>query len=662
MAKPLSVVALVLCGVLASATVIADQIPLDDFAAPEAISDAAITSDGHYLAEVEFSHERRIVVVHDLTDLKQKPVIVASDVPGKFDISWCSWATKSRLLCSYYGITEEGYVQFSVTRLVAVDANGSNMRVLVQNSDSAGGQYEDRVIDWNPGIPDTVLIEADESLLDSMSKMLLEAGGDVYGQTTSGGYPAIFELNVVTGKLHLRLHSRPPIWSYLTDTRGNPRIGFGVQENTKTYEYFTREASDSGWHHLLKFEAFAQGNLRAPIAIDPANTSHAFAMGNLDGRDALWSIDLTDVDDPKVVYSNPQVDVDGVQFLKNRELIGVSYVTDRPHFYYANSKLTPALKLLDAALSETTNRIVDCTDDDATCVVVSSSDVEPGTWYLLHTAPARLTPLGRTNPQLDSSQLAHVAPISYPARDGTIIPGYLTVPPGAKPEHLPLIVMPHGGPIARDEGSYFFLQQFLVNRGYAVLQMNFRGSGGYGHKWYAAAHQDWGGVTYDDIVDGTRWAISSGLADPKRVAIVGWSFGGYAALLGAVRDADLFRCAVSVAGISDLSDFLGQMQDFMGSEISMEQIGTRSEKLKADSPRRHVDAATIPVLMFHGDKDINVKIDQSRTMAKALKSAGKPYQLIEFQGADHQIRPFKDRKLMLETIEGFLSAHMGAQN
>lgn len=491
--KAILVVALMLAGTLASTQVSAEQISIEDFAAPTAISDAAISSDGHYLAVVEFINEHRVAVVHDLTEPRSKPVVVASDVAGKFDIRWCSWATKTRLLCGYYGITEEGYVQFGVTRLVAMDADGGNLRVLVQNSDVAGGQYEDRIIDWNPGIPDTVLIEADESLLDSMGKMLLEAGGGIYGQTTSGGYPAVFELNVVTGKLHLRLHSHPPILDILTDTRGNSRIGFGVAENSKTYEYYVRGAQDSAWHHLLKFEAFAQGNLRLPIAVDPANPSHAFALGNLDGRDALWSVDLTDTDAPTMVYSNPEVDIDGVQFLKNGDLIGVYYITDRPHLYYTNSRLQSALKLLDTALSATTNRIIDCTDDDATCVVRSSSDIEPGTWYLLHTSPARLIPLGRTNPHLDTSQLARVVPISYPARDGTSIPGYLTLPAGAKPEHLPLIVMPHGGPIARDDGAYFFLQQFLVNRGYAVLQMNFRGSSGYGHAWYAAAHQDWGG-------------------------------------------------------------------------------------------------------------------------------------------------------------------------
>jgi dienelactone hydrolase len=656
--KTAALLALFLTWTIQTSRVAAVQVPLAAFAAPETVSDAALSPDGHYLAVVKFMAEHRVVLIQDLSLAAHKPQLVLSDVPGKFDIRWCSWATKTRLLCSYYGVAEDSYVLYGVTRLVAVDADGGNQKVLLQNSEMAGGQFQDRIIDWNPGIADTVLVEADESLLDSASRMLLAAGGDVYGRTSSGGYPAVFELNVVTGKLHLRLHSQEPILQIISDAHGNPRIGYGNKEGSTTYQYYVRAAADMGWHHLLKYEAFAQGELRQPVAIDSSDPTRAYALGDLDGRKALWSIDLTDTEAPKLIYSNPQVDVDEPEFLKSGELLGVSYITERPHVYYTSARLQSSLRLLDAALSGRSNRIVSCTDDVALCVIVSSSDTEPGAWYLLSTAPPRLASLGRENPNLDPTLLSRVTPISYTARDGTSIPGYLSVPLGAKPEHLPLVVMPHGGPISRDVGGYFFLQQFLLSRGYAVLQMNFRGSSGYGNAWFSAAHQDWGGLTYDDIVDGARWAISSGLADPKRVAIVGWSFGGYAALLGAVRNRDLFRCAVSIAGISDLSELLIEEQNYLGSAIRREQVGTRTEKLKADSPRRHVDAATVPILMLHGDKDVSVNIEQSRAMAKALKSAGKPYQLIEFTGADHQIKSSKDREVLLQTVETFLASNL----
>jgi dipeptidyl aminopeptidase/acylaminoacyl peptidase len=221
-------------------------------------------------------------------------------------------------------------------------------------------------------------------------------------------------------------------------------------------------------------------------------------------------------------------------------------------------------------------------------------------------------------------------------------------------------VMPHGGPIARDSWSFDFLQQFLVSRGYAVLQMNFRGSSGYGGDWLYAAHQDWGGLTYSDIVDGTRWAVKQGIADPKRVCIVGWSFGGYAALLGAVRNADLFRCAVSIAGVSDLSLQLVERRSYVGVDVVREEIGTDSAKLSNDSPRRHAAAVTMPVLMLHGDRDAQANVEQSEAMDAALRSAHKPHEFIEVKGADHQFSRESDRVTLLTSIEKFLAAHLGA--
>jgi dipeptidyl aminopeptidase/acylaminoacyl peptidase len=188
--------------------------------------------------------------------------------------------------------------------------------------------------------------------------------------------------------------------------------------------------------------------------------------------------------------------------------------------------------------------------------------------------------------------------------------------------------------------------------------MNFRGSSGYGDKWLSDAHQDWGGVTYSDIVDGARWAVKQGIADPAHLCIVGWSFGGYAALLGATRDGDLFRCAVSVAGVSDLSLLAEQERYFINREISRDEIGTDTAKLKADSPRNHAANMNIPLLMIHGDNDDQVNVDQSNAMDRALARAGKAHEYILIKGADHQMRRESDRTTLLSAIEKFLATHL----
>jgi dipeptidyl aminopeptidase/acylaminoacyl peptidase len=281
---------------------------------------------------------------------------------------------------------------------------------------------------------------------------------------------------------------------------------------------------------------------------------------------------------------------------------------------------------------------------------------------MLDVRRGRLIKLGGPQPGLDPQELSPLQAISYPARDGVQIPGYLTLPHGGAKDHLPLVVMPHGGPIARDGWHYDFLRQFLASRGYAVLQMNFRGSDGYGSEWFFAAHQDWGGRTYDDVVDGARWAIAQGIADPRRVAIVGWSFGGYVALVGAQRDGELFRCAVSVAGISDLSLLIEEESRYLNlREVTREQLGTDKEKLRRDSPRLHAADVQVPVLMIHGDRDAQVDLEQSQAMDTALTRAGKPHRLVRIKDADHQMSTESARITLLREIETFLSAHVPAE-
>ena len=269
--------------------------------------------------------------------------------------------------------------------------------------------------------------------------------------------------------------------------------------------------------------------------------------------------------------------------------------------------------------------------------------------------------LGTGYPELAKQPLPHLETIEYTARDGTKIPGYLTVPAGAEKKNLPLIVMPHGGPVARDSWSFDFLRLFLASRGYAVLQMNFRGSGGYGWDWFHAAHQDWGGLTYDDIVDGARWAVSSGAADPKRMCIVGWSFGGYAALLGAVRNGgDLFQCAVSIAGVSDLIQLRTTAEYFTNSKLVREQIGSDRKKLLEDSPLRHAGEVKVPVLLIHGDEDYTVPPEHSTRMASALKRADKRYEMVMIRKGDHYLEWPSERVTLLSAVEKFLATNLSA--
>ncbi len=628
--------------------------PLADFVGTRSLESVALSPDGHYLALLVRGPQGRGALVRDLTeggDTAFKQVMGSSP---EVQLTWCRWASGTRLLCGLEGALRGSGFVYSATRLVAVDADGKNWKLLISDSPVAGGQFQDEILSWTPPKADTVLVQADPSLLSNVSAI-----STYIGQALSE-FPAVEELNVVTGAMRVQVPPFPPVRRFLTDRHGEVRVGWGFESHStevSLYARYERDSGSHGWKLLFKRDAFAAGGYE-PLAICVDQPDCLYAMADSEGRDALWRVDLTGRAAPQLEFAHPAVDVAGPVFGADGRLLGVVYETDRPFFYAVDPKAQGIMDALKGPLGNSFVSLVDSTRDEKLFLVHTSSDVDPGTFYLLDVAKGHLLRIGSGYPRLDPKTLPHVEPISFPAADGTAVPGYLTTPVGKRAEHLPLIVMPHGGPIARDHWQFDFLRAFLASRGYAVLQINFRGSAGYGHKWQMDAHQDWGGLTYSDVTDGARWAVKQGIADPARMCIVGWSFGGYAALVGAVRNGDLYRCAISIAGISDLSLLESQTWNFVNGAIAREQIGTLRQKLKDDSPRRHAAAATMPVLMIHGDMDAQSNIAQSLAMDSALEEAGKKHELIVIKGGRHSLTLDSERTTLLTAVERFLAQNL----
>ncbi len=626
----------ILCGMPAFAN---ETLPIENFAHLERISSVSISPDGRYLAIISAPKDRRTVAILDWRGEAKLTGAMGTDKYDQFDVDWCRWASDVRLLCGYRGTASDMGNHYPVTRMVAIDADGKNSKVLIQNSARGESQFQDDVIDWSPGIADTVLVQAVEP-------------------DSADNFPSVFALNVRTGSMRINTRARPPIRSFRTDHHGQVRLGWGY-DDTKI-SYFGRLDGQREWRLLSKFEAFSQPeNILTPFSV-VAKTNTLFARGNSDGREALWKLDLEDHEEPSVVFSHPLVDVSSPLLAKDGRMLGVIYETEEPHAYYTDPYLRSVIEQVNRVVPGTFNTILDMTRDERTFVITSYSDTDAGRFFVFDSIHGTLQEVGAAFPDLPPEKMARMRWIHYPAGDSTPIPGYLTVPVGKKAEHLPLIVMPHGGPIARESFGFNFLTQFLANRGYAVLQMNFRGSDGYGSQWFHAAHQDWGGLTYSDITDATRWAIAQGIADPKRVCILGWSFGGYAALLGAVRNSDLYRCSVSIAGVSDLIELEFDARHFSNAAIARRQIGTDSDKLKKDSPRRHAAEVNIPILLVHGDRDFNVEQHHSKDMLSALKRAGKTVEFVDIDGGNHSLWREAERIKLLQSIEKFLAANLGA--
>jgi dipeptidyl aminopeptidase/acylaminoacyl peptidase len=298
-------------------------------------------------------------------------------------------------------------------------------------------------------------------------------------------------------------------------------------------------------------------------------------------------------------------------------------------------------------------------------IIYAESPDVPGRYYLYEPGTESLRLLGVTYPELDEQPLSPMRPVRYKARDGLEIPGYLSLPPGSglRPATpLPAVVMPHGGPYVRDFAAFDPLVQLLTSRGYAVLQMNYRGSTGYGAEFQAAGQRQWGKAMQDDVTDGTAWLVAEGIADPARICIVGWSYGGYAALMGAAKEPDRYRCSVSIAGVADLRRLVESSNKYLYGRVSTRFIGDawRDRKdLTENSPARRASAIRVPVLLAHGTKDRVVDPDQSRMMAAALKSAGRSFEYIELKDADHSVTQMPQRQQLFDAVDRFLGQYLG---
>jgi dipeptidyl aminopeptidase/acylaminoacyl peptidase len=656
--------------------------PLEHFARRPQMHGVTISQDGQYVAFLSGAGDDTVLMTFDRTRPGSEFKRVTASEPGKFDLGWCRWANNKRLVCGLFGnLRGKKYAEPPFTRMFAVDADGAALKALEQsgedanlfvartsmrnlnmnqgahieksteseyaksgegeNSDPlAGGksllsnavEFQDEVIDFTPDDDEFVLIQHDDDR-DTFS--------------------TIFQLNIYNGHRSVRLAENPPIQRFVTDGRGNPRIGWGATGNRETL-YYARLDGERDWRRLGTMTE----RLR-PIAM-AAGENTAYAFGSYQGREALWSIDLADKREPRVLFNHALVDVGEPILQTDRRLLGVRYDVERPYVWYADPKLRQLVDRLESQMSGRYLQVIGISESRNTLLLQASSDVDQGTYYLFDIDKNRLQRLGTTYPELDTRTLGTMTNIVYKASDGTEIPGYLTIPTGAEKKNLPLIVMPHDGPVARDSWRFSFLRTFLANRGYAVLQMNYRGSAGFGEKWRLDAQRDWGGISYSDIHDATRWAVSEGIADPKRICMLGWGFGGYAALLGAVRNGDTYRCAVSIAGISDLEMHKEHAVIFADKEARRAQIGSDRETLERDSPLRHAAHIDIPVLLIHGTKDWQVQVDHTNAMAKALERNKKSPRTVIIKGGSHELERKSDRMTLLKEVEAFLAQQLAA--
>jgi dipeptidyl aminopeptidase/acylaminoacyl peptidase len=626
------------------------------FGARPSVSGMSLSPDGQRVAYITAASGQGSVL-YTLSLEKGASARLVTRTDGKPErLGNCSWVANDRLVCEIYGVTRNpalGILPW--TRLIAVNADGTNVKLLSthQNEFSRGWQLSGGwVLDWLPDGNGSVLITR-RYIPDDHVGTRLGSAEDGLG---------VDQIDTRTLSVTHVEHANSAAEDYITDGRGTVRImglrgtSTGLDNGTIHYEYRVQNSRD--WKHLCDYNTMNADGFE-PLAVDH-DLNLAYGLKKQGGRKALYSISLDETLHEELVYSRPEVDVDGpVQIGRRQRVVGASYATDTRHAEYFSADVKQMLGALSKALPGAALRIADSSTDESKMLIFAGSDGDPGVYYIFDRKAHQLNTFLVVRALLEGVKLATVKPIAYPAADGAMVPAYLTLPPGHEDaKGLPAIVLPHGGPSARDEWGFDWLSQFFANRGYAVLQPNFRGSSGYGDAWFQKnGFQSWP-VAIGDILAAGHWLVSQGIADPSKLGIVGWSYGGYAALQSAVVDQNTFKAVIAIAPVTDLPALKEESRNFTNFALVSQFVGD-GPQIHEGSPTEHADKIKVPVLMFHGAMDRNVNIAESQRMAERLKAVGAHCELVTWDDLDHYLEDASARTQMLRKSDAFLRQAFG---
>lgn len=631
----------------------ADANAATDFGALPAVTNVSLSPDGTKLAFIAplkgDSNDLFVVDIDAGTDAAPRRVLRASGDPET--LLWCRWANDARIVCQIGGVEKVNGDIHGFRSVIALDAAGGKVTSLsVRRGQNAVG-YDMRgggVIDWLPADPDNVLMIR-SYVPEARVGSLISKDADGMG---------VDRVDVNSGAAKTVEKADRDAVEFITDGRGNVRLRGAQPVVGQTYDvsstirYHFRPAVGGAWRPLANYDLITRDGFN-PYVVDAAS-DRALGLEKINGRTALVALALDGTGNRETLFAHPEVDVDGiVRVGRDQRVIGATYVTDRRQLATTDAKVKAMEASLSRALGGKEVHFVDASTDEAHWLVWAGSDTDAGRYYRYSPAAKQLRPLLEERPQLAARTLAEQKPIKFPAGDGTMIPAYLTLPPGkADARGLPAIVMPHGGPGARDEWGFDWLSQYFAAQGYAVVQPNFRGSSGYGESWFQNnGFQSWR-VAVGDVNDAGRWLVAQG-ADPEKLSIVGWSYGGYAALQSGVLAPSLFKSIVAIAPITDLAAMKEESRRWVGGAIRRDFIGS-GPHVREGSPARNAPAIAAPVLMFHGTLDQNVDIEQARIMQRELKSAGRHSELVEYDGLRHNLGDAAARADMLRRISDFL--------
>lgn len=543
------------------------------------------------------------------------------------DISGYFWVTDDRLLYLKDDGGDENFALYGVNR------DGSNLKQLTKSG------VKIQIIDDLEDIPEYVIIGTNERIAQIFDP---------------------YRLNVNTGEMEMLATNPGNISGWMTDHDGKIRIATTTDGVNTSLLYRETEADE--------FKTVITTNFKE--SFDPQffafdNSPVLYGTSNI-GRDksALVTFDLKTGKELEVLFTDENNDIMGAGYSRKRKVLtSVQWVADKVKKHFFDEESKNMFKDLESKLPGVEIAPSSANKDETKFIIRTYTDVSNGAYYYYDKETKDLQLIEEVTPWIKGDQMAEMKPISYTSRDGITINGYLTLPRGVEARNLPVVVNPHGGPWARDYWGFNPEVQFLANRGYAVLQMNFRGSTSYGREFWEKSFMQWGQSMQNDITDGVQWLIDQGIADEKRIAIYGASYGGYATLAGLTYTPDLYACGVDYVGVSNLFTFMETIPPYWEQYLAMlyEMVGhpeKDSAMLAAYSPSLNADKIKAPLFIAQGANDPRVKKSESDQMVEAMKANGVDIEYMVKDNEGHGFHNEENRFEFYGAMEAFLEKHL----
>jgi len=617
----------------------APEVPAEAFAALPQVSDVELSPNGKLLAWRDESGPVAKVVIYDI-DAKSYRRSLTID-PSMTLLSLL-WADDQTLLINLSTMqqtpAEEGRRSYRMWRTMSVDINSGNSCMLLRSTAGAGWVNGDDLIASHT-------TEANTVIMDTL----------VPSPNTGGWIMDLFRVDTRTGVGTILSEGDRYTQDWAVNAQGTPLARSEWRPRQK--QYLLQAKSGMTWRPV-----FERDDDQFTLHGLSSDGKSVFVEGpSKDGWVRLWTVAL---DGSGAKQVSPDVSADVVDVIYDHFSgvpTGVKLAGIHPQVHWFDPAAEARDESVARAFPGREVSVYDHSQDGSRVLAAVQDRSHPPIYYLVDFKTHGATIVGEAYPALDKVALGSVSTITYAARDGTAIPAYLTLPPGMAPKNLPMVVLPHGGPEEHDTSAFDWFAQFLAVRGYAVLQPEFRGSTGFGEAFHRAGMRQWGGLMQDDITDGVKALIRQGIADPHHICIVGLGFGGYAALAGAAFTPQLYACAVSINGISDLSAFVGfQTGQFPSTTLYWRrEIGGQFDHDLADrSPINSAAEMKAPVLLLHAADDTYVPYLQSEQMARALADLGQPVALVKLAGDDHELSNAANRLQVLQDTDEFLRQYL----